>query len=75
MEFVKFMTETWYLLFVGTTADGMGDGNYVGRTTDKSTARKHYDECKSPPYSVGKVIVVTDTKHRRIGFDYGCESL
>jgi hypothetical protein len=64
------MTETWYLLFAGTTADGMGDANYSGRTTDKSIAKKHWDECRSNPYSVGKVIAVTDIKHRRIIFDY-----
>ena len=64
------MTEIWYLLYAGTTADGMGDGNYCGRTTDKETAKKHWDECKRNPYSVGKVIAVTDTKHRRIVFDY-----
>jgi len=64
------MNETWYLLFAGTTADGMGGGNYCGRTTDKERARKHWEECKSNPYSVGKVIAVTDTKHRRIVFDY-----
>ena len=64
------MTETWYLLYAGTTADGMGEGNYCGRTTDKEIAKKHWDECKSNPYSVGKVIAVTDTKHRRIVFDY-----
>ena len=64
------MTEIWYLLYAGTTADDMGDGNYCGRTTDKEIAKKHWDECKSNPYSVGKVIAVTDTKHRRIAFDY-----
>jgi hypothetical protein len=60
------MTETWYLLYAGTTADGMGDGNYCGRTTDKEIAKKHWEEW-------GKVVAVTDTKHRRIGFDYEWE--
>jgi hypothetical protein len=64
------MTETWYLLFAGTSVDGMGDGNYVGRTTDKSVAKTHWDECRSNPYSVGKVIAVTDTNHKRIIFEY-----
>jgi hypothetical protein len=68
------MTETWYLLFAGT-ADGRGDANYSGRTTDKSIAKKHWDECKSNPYSVGKVIAVTDIKHKRIIFDYDWENL
>ena len=65
------MTETCYLLYDGTSVDGMGDGNYCGRTTDKSVERKHYDESKSNPYSIGKVIAVTDTSHRTIAFDYG----
>jgi hypothetical protein len=69
------MTETWYLLFAGISVDGMGDSDYIGRTTDKSVARKHYDEYKSNPYSVGKVIAVTDTKHKRIIFDYDWEDL
>ena len=64
------MTETLYLLFDGTSEDGRGDGTYCGRTTDKSVARKHYDECKSNPYSVGKVIVVTDTIHEEVNFWY-----
>ena len=64
------MTETLYLLFDGTSEDGRGDGTYCGRTTDKSVARKHYDECESNPYSVGKVIAVTDTTHEEVSFWY-----
>lgn len=60
------MNETWYLLYDGTS----GDGNYCGRTTDKSVARNHYDKCRKNTYSVGKVIAVTDRTHRIIVFDY-----
>lgn len=70
MKRVNIMSDTWYLLFDGTSADGLGSGTYCGRTTDKSVARKHYDECKSNPYSVGEVIAVTDTTHKNVVFDY-----
>ena len=72
---IRIMTDTWYLLFDGTSVDGMGDGTYCGRTTDKSVARKHYDKCKSNPYSIGKVIAITDTTHKRIVFDYEWDKL
>jgi hypothetical protein len=57
--------EVWYLLFGGTSDDGAGDGKYIGRTTDYEEAREHYEECERNPYSVGKVIIVTDTRHCR----------
>jgi hypothetical protein len=60
------MMEPWYLLFDGTSVDGMGEGKYTGRTTDKAVARKHFSKCKNNPYSVGKVIVVTDTSYNRV---------
>jgi len=34
---------------------------YVGRTTDKTVAEKHYKQCRKNPYSTGKVQIVTDT--------------
>ena len=52
--------ETWFLLYGGTSEDGRGDGRYIGRTTDVLAAYKHYRDCAENPYSVGKVVIVTD---------------
>ncbi len=57
--------ETWYLLFDGISADGRGEGRYIGRTTDKEVARKHYMKCANDPYSTGRVDIVTDTRIER----------
>jgi hypothetical protein len=57
--------EVWYLLFGGTSDDGAGPGKYIGRTTDYEEAREHYEECKRNPYSVGYVMIVTDTRYDR----------
>lgn len=54
--------KTWYLLFGGTSEDGMGPGRYEGRTTSKEKAKRYYDECLSDPYSTGYVQAVTDTE-------------
>lgn len=54
------MTETWYLLYGGISADGMGSGEYKGRTRDVFTAAKHYIEVSKSPYSTGYVQVITD---------------
>jgi hypothetical protein len=51
----------WYLLYDGSSADGMGQGQYVGRTTDEDAANKHADKCRKNPYSTGRVMKVTDT--------------
>lgn len=56
------LTETWYLLFGGSSADGRGPGEYQGRTTDREIALRHFKECKNNPYSVGYVLVVTDDR-------------
>lgn len=60
--------ETWYLLFGGTSVDGMGQGKYIGRTTDKEVAHRHYQACVDNPYSIGKVIIVTDTDYQQAGW-------
>ena len=28
---------------------------------DKNVALKHFDKCKNNPYSIGKVVIITDT--------------
>jgi hypothetical protein len=59
---VEEAMKTWYLLFDGSSVDGRGEGTYVGRTTDREAARKHYVRCAKDPYSTGRVDIVTDTK-------------
>ena len=54
------MTETWYLLYGGSSGDGRGDGEYVGRTCNISVAARHYREISKNPYSTGYVTVITD---------------
>lgn len=63
----RVMTEApWYLLFDGSSDDGRGEGQYIGRTTDKNVAMKHYSKCKSNPYSTGKVIKITSNSYARL---------
>jgi hypothetical protein len=52
--------DAWYLLFDGTSVDGSGHGCYVGRTTDPEVAKAHFEKCRSDPYNVGDVQIVTD---------------
>lgn len=64
--------QTWYLLYGGTSEDGMGSGPYIGRTTDKEVARDHHAKCRKNPYSIGFVEIVTDTEKKRVSY-YGRE--
>lgn len=59
-------TETWFLLYSPTVSDIMGNGKYVGRTTNKEQARKHWRECMSDPYNIGKVVYITDNKRDEV---------
>lgn len=54
------ISETWFILFDGSSADGRGSGSYCGRTTNKEIAFKHYEKITANPYSCGKVFIVTD---------------
>ena len=54
--------DTWFLLEDGSSPDGRGRGKYVGRTTDKQKALKHFMKVRKSPYSTGRVLVVTDKK-------------
>lgn len=56
------MMPTWFILYDG---DGAGQGDYVGRTTNKNEAYKHYIKCSENPYSVGIVHVFTDKEFYR----------
>lgn len=60
------MDEVWFLLEGGSSPDGRGPGRYEGRTTKVVDAVKHYKKVKKNPYSTGRVIVITDTKHTMI---------
>lgn len=57
--------EPWFLLYGGTSEDGAGPGRYVGRTTDRDAALRHFHEIKRNPYSTGGVDIVTDSTLRR----------
>ena len=59
----------WFLLYDGFSVDGTGYGEYCGRTLDKNVAKAHWNKCRSTPYSIGKVIVVTDESEWQIMFD------
>jgi hypothetical protein len=52
----------WYLLYDGSSEDGRGQSDYVGRTTHKEIARKHHKKVRSNPYSTGKVMIANDFK-------------
>ena len=56
----KTNNEKWYLLFSGSSSDGMGSPSYVGRTLNQCDAMNHYIEEKSSPYNNGHVEIVTD---------------
>lgn len=60
------MNETWYCIFDGESVDGMGDANYVGRTTSEEEAKEHYYKYKTNPYSTGYVMIYTDTKAQQM---------
>lgn len=54
------MNEVWYLLYDGSSVDGMGKGSYCGRTTDYLVAKAHHDANHDNPYSLASVKAVTD---------------
>ena len=59
---------TWYLLYDGSSTDGRGTPDYVGRTTDKSVAEKHANRCSENPYCTGYVLEVSDSKAKRLTY-------
>lgn len=62
-------TDTWFLLYGGSSVDGRGPGIYKGRTADESVAREHHSEISKDPYSTGYVLRVTDSGIEHI---HGC---
>jgi hypothetical protein len=62
------MTETWYVLYGGTSVDGMGPGIYVGRTTDEKVALEHYHKCRKDPLALDMCWFIWTTKHTECNF-------
>jgi hypothetical protein len=56
----------WFILYGGTSEDGRGPGEYLGRTTLLYVAKEHLDKCISDPYSTGSVQIVCNTFHRSV---------
>lgn len=54
----------WFLLYDGSSPDGRGHPEFVGRTTDPKEAKAHWEKCQNP-YSTGKVVIVTDEKQEQ----------
>jgi hypothetical protein len=59
------MTDTWYLLYKGSSCDGTGFAAYFGRTTSEKEARKYFKTIKGP-YDFGFVEIVTDSSKTRM---------
>lgn len=49
-----------YMLYDGSSVDGTGKPDYVGRTISKAKAREFVDRHKGNPYWIGCVKVLTD---------------
>ncbi len=60
------MNDKWYLLFSGSSCDGMGQPSYAGRTIDKQQADAHYKKVTASSYSTGKVVIVTDDTYKTV---------
>jgi hypothetical protein len=56
----------WFLLYEGSSPDGRGTAEYVGRTTDPVVARAHHAKVSSNPYSTGYVQRITDGYARMV---------
>lgn len=54
--------ENWYILYGGTSADGLGPSKFIGRTTDRDIAMEHYLAIRNDPYSTGKVVIITNDR-------------
>lgn len=56
----------WYLLYGGTSEDGIGQGEYEGRTRSRGKALEHYWKIKRDTYSVGRVVIYTKTEEKLV---------
>lgn len=55
-----------FLLYGGSSADGLGPGVYEGRTADPVLAFKFWEQLVDNPYSTGSVVVITPTHKETI---------
>lgn len=53
-------TEIWFLLYDGSSVDGMGRGEYCGRTTSYLEAKAHHDKHHEDPYTTAATKAITD---------------
>ena len=56
------MKDIWFLMYAGTSADGLGTGSYVGRTTNPIEALGELSVIANNPYSTGKIEAISDSK-------------
>lgn len=56
----------WYLLFDGSSPDGRGTANYIGRTLSRQEAKRFLKKNSDNPYWTGYVLIVTDTTAYRM---------
>lgn len=58
--------KVWFLLYDGSSEDGMGRGEYCGRTTSYLEAKAHHDKHYGNPYSTASVTAITDKAEHRL---------
>ena len=58
--------EEWFLLYDGSSVDGRGSPDYFGRTKDRKLAMEWLKERETNPYSIARVMIITDTEERYI---------
>jgi isopentenyl phosphate kinase len=56
----------WFLLYSGSSPDGMGRADYVGRTTDQIYALQHLVHERLSPYNTGDVWVNSEDEEERV---------
>ena len=64
----------WFLLYDGSSCDGYGSPDYVGRTTDPKEAEKFYKANINNPYSLARVDIIDDDNIQRASkrVDWSC---
>lgn len=64
------MNTAWYLLFDGVYIEGAANNSpkFMGRTTDKETAKEHYIRVARNSMSTGYVIMITDDKYKAVDY-------